>query len=65
MLLASGFLVGESFVGVLLAGADLAAGQGSSLALVGSGFGTIAAWLGAAVFASSLAVTFQLVSRPP
>lgn len=65
VLLASGFLVGESFVGVLLAGADLAAGQGSSLALVGSGFGIIAAWLGAAVFAASLAVTFQLVSRPP
>jgi putative OPT family oligopeptide transporter len=63
VLLASGFLVGESFVGVLLAAADLMAGQGSSLALVGEGFHTMAAWLGAAVFAASLAATFQLVSR--
>jgi putative OPT family oligopeptide transporter len=64
VLLASGFLVGESFVGVLLAGADLAAGKGSSLALVGDGFATAATVLGLAVFAVSLAVYYRLVSRP-
>jgi putative OPT family oligopeptide transporter len=64
VLLASGFLVGESFVGVLLAGADLSAGKGSSLALVGPDYRTIATWLGAAVFAVSLGVYFRLVSRP-
>ncbi len=64
VLLASGFLVGESFVGVLLAGADLAAGRGSSLALVGHGFDTVATGLGFAVFAVSLMIYFRLVSRP-
>ncbi len=64
VLLASGFLVGESFVGVLLAGADLSAGTGSSLALVGPDYRTIATALGAAVFVASLAVYFRLVSRP-
>ncbi|WP_449411270.1 OPT family oligopeptide transporter [Methylobacterium komagatae] len=64
VLLASGFLVGESFVGVLLAAADLAAGRGSSLALVGPDFHRAAAWLGAATFAAGLAVTYRLVSRP-
>ncbi|MFC6790827.1 OPT family oligopeptide transporter [Methylobacterium komagatae] len=64
VLLASGFLVGESFVGVLLAGADLAVGRGSSLALVGPDFYRAAAWLGAATFAAGLAVTYRLVSRP-
>ena len=64
VLLASGFLVGESFVGVLLAGADLAAGRGSSLALVGHGFDTAATGLGFAVFAVSLVIYFRLVSRP-
>ena len=64
VLLASGFLVGESFVGVLLAGADLAAGRGSSLALVGEGFETMATILGLVVFAAGLAVYFRLVSKP-
>ncbi len=64
VLLASGFLVGESFVGVLLAGADLAVGRGSSLALVGPDFHRAAAWLGAAIFVAGLAVTYRLVSRP-
>ena len=64
VLLASGFLVGESFVGVLLAGEDLAAGKGSSLALVGPDFHTIATGLGIAVFGVSLIVYYRLASRP-
>lgn len=63
VLLASGFLVGESVVGVLLAGADLTAGEGSSLALVGPDFHAVAVGLGAAVFVASLAVYFRIVSR--
>lgn len=63
VLLSSGFLVGESFAGVILAVCDTLAGRTSSLALVGSGFAPYATWLGLAVFATSLAVFWNLVLR--
>jgi len=49
-LIASGLIVGESLVGVLLAAIIGASGTAAPLALVGSGFENIANWLGLAVF---------------
>lgn len=62
VLLASGFLVGESCVGVLLAGTDLLAGHSSSLAIAGEGFAPYATGLGLAVFLGGLAVYLRMVS---
>jgi len=64
VLLASGFLVGESFVGVVLAGADTLTGRSASLALVGPAFASAATGMGFAVFLLSLAVFFHVVSKP-
>ncbi|TXM97195.1 oligopeptide transporter, OPT family, partial [Methylobacterium sp. WL103] len=63
VLLASGFLVGESFVGVILAVADTLAGRSAALALVGPDFASYATWMGLAVFASGLAVFYRLTAR--
>ncbi|MGU3537918.1 OPT family oligopeptide transporter [Methylobacterium sp. A54F] len=65
VLLASGFLVGESFVGVLLAAADTLAGHSNALALAGPGFAPVATWLGAGVFGVALAVFLRLTARAP
>ncbi|MFJ1301367.1 OPT family oligopeptide transporter [Pseudomonadota bacterium AL_CKDN230030165-1A_HGKHYDSX7] len=51
VLIASGLIVGESLVGVLLAGVIGFSGQDAPLALVGAGFEGTARWLGLAVFA--------------
>jgi putative OPT family oligopeptide transporter len=64
VLLASGFLVGESGVGVLLAGADLMAGHSAALALAGEGFAPYATGLGLAVFLAGLALYLLMVSKP-
>ncbi|CAM4132504.1 OPT family oligopeptide transporter [Bordetella muralis] len=56
-LLASGLIVGESLVGVLMAAIIGASGSEAPLALAGAGFAPIANWLGLAVFAS-VAVLF-------
>ncbi|MGU3543326.1 OPT family oligopeptide transporter [Methylobacterium sp. A52T] len=64
VLLASGFLVGESFVGVLLAGTDLLAGHSSAIAVAGKDFAPYATGLGLAVFLAGLAVYLRMVSRP-
>ncbi|OZI74205.1 OPT family oligopeptide transporter [Bordetella genomosp. 12] len=50
VLLASGLIVGESLVGVLMAAVIGAAQQDAPLALVGPGFAATAEWLGLAVF---------------
>ena len=65
ILLASGFLVGESFVGVLLAAADTIMGRSASLAVAGSGFAAFATWLGAITFVAALVLFYFLVSRAP
>ncbi len=51
VLVASGFIVGESLVGVAMAAVIGASGSQAPLALVGDGFEGTAAWLGLAVFA--------------
>ncbi|BAN45942.1 OPT family oligopeptide transporter [Metapseudomonas resinovorans] len=50
VLLASGLIVGESLMGILLAGLIGASGQNAPLALVGADFAETAEWLGLIVF---------------
>ncbi|GJD65550.1 OPT family oligopeptide transporter [Methylobacterium frigidaeris] len=64
VLLASGFLVGESFVGVLLAAADTLTGRSASLALVGPDLAHLAPAFGVVVFGVALVAFYRLVSRP-
>ncbi|CAM3707261.1 Putative oligopeptide transporter HI_0561 [Bordetella sputigena] len=49
-LIASGLIVGESLVGVVMAAVIGASGKEAPLAIAGPGFATIASWLGLAVF---------------
>ncbi|MDA8485762.1 oligopeptide transporter, OPT family [Pseudomonas resinovorans] len=51
VLLASGLIVGESLMGILLAGLIGTSGKDAPLALVGPGFSDTAEWLGLIVFA--------------
>ena len=64
VLLASGFLVGESCIGVVLAGTDLLAGHSAALAIGGKDFAPYATGLGLVVFLVSLAVYLRLISTP-
>jgi putative OPT family oligopeptide transporter len=57
VLIASGFIVGESLVGVALAGVIAATGRPAPLALAGDGFAPVAQWFGVAVF-GAVAVWF-------
>jgi len=50
VLIASGLIVGESLVGVLMAAIIGASGSEAPLALAGEGFETTASYLGLAVF---------------
>lgn len=50
VLLASGLIVGESLMGILLAGLIGGSGKDAPLALVGAGFASTAEWLGLVVF---------------
>jgi putative OPT family oligopeptide transporter len=52
VLIASGFIVGESLVGVAMAAVIGASGSQAPLAVVGSGFAPIADWLTLAIFAT-------------
>jgi len=51
VLIASGFIVGESLVGVAMAAIIGASGSQAPLALAGATFGPVADWLGLLVFA--------------
>jgi hypothetical protein len=63
VLLASGFLVGESIVGVLLATLDTLLGRSSGLVLSGPGALISPTWLGLIVFLSAMALFYRLVVR--
>jgi putative OPT family oligopeptide transporter len=63
VLLASGFIVGESLFGVLLAAIIVFSGRGEPLALVGPGFTTIATALGAVAFVVTLAAAYAGTAR--
>lgn len=61
VLLASGLIVGESLVGVLMAGIIGASGNQAPLAVVGGGFEDTAVWLGLAAFVAVCAGFFVRV----
>jgi hypothetical protein len=62
VLVASGFIVGESLVGVAMAALIGATGSQTPLALVGDGFEPTAQWISLAVFAA-VAVWFAVRVR--
>lgn len=69
VLVASGFIVGESLFGVLLAGIIVAMNNPSPFAIVGDSFATASNWLGAIAFVAAVWATYRwtaaLASRPP
>jgi hypothetical protein len=62
-LIASGFIVGESLVGVAMAAIIGGTGSQAPLAIVGEGFAGTASWLGLAVFFGVAAWFAYLVTR--
>jgi putative OPT family oligopeptide transporter len=63
VLIASGFIVGESLVGVAMAAIIGGTGSQAPLAIVGEGFAGTASWLGLAVFFGVAAWFAYLVTR--
>ncbi len=59
MLVATGFIVGESLFGVLLAAIVAATGKESPLAVVGDGFLHTSEWLGAIIFVLLIGGVYQ------
>jgi putative OPT family oligopeptide transporter len=65
VLLASGMIVGESLIGVLLAAIVVFSGRAAPLALVGDGFATAAIWMGGIAFAGSTGALYAWLLRGP
>jgi len=63
VLMASGFIVGESIFGVLLAGLIVASSKGAPLAIMGAGFHDIAILLGVVAFAGLLWKQYRASAR--
>jgi uncharacterized oligopeptide transporter (OPT) family protein len=63
VLLASGLIVGESLIGVMLAGLIVVTGNQTPLALVGDDFAPFAVWLGGAAFVLACLDIFRRVTR--
>ncbi len=63
VLLASGMIVGESIIGVVIAAIVVFSGQATPLALVGPGFDSAAIWIGGIAFAASVVVLYRWVGR--
>lgn len=63
VLLASGLIVGESLLGVIIAAAVAFSGKGAPLALVGRGFATPAIWIGGAAFIATVIVMYRWIAR--
>lgn len=59
VLLATGFIVGESLFGVLFAGVVAGSGSDAPLAVVGEGFGTNAILIGVLLFVGVIAFTYR------
>jgi len=62
VLLASGFIVGESLMGIVLAALIAGTGKEAPLALVGEGFEPVAQWLGLAVLASVCILFYRRIA---
>lgn len=58
VLLASGMIVGESLIGVLLAAIVVFSGKAAPLALVGAGFAGAAVWIGGITFAIAMSLLY-------
>jgi putative OPT family oligopeptide transporter len=63
VLLASGMIVGESLVGVLLAAVVVFSGKAAPLALVGDAFAGTALWVGGIAFALSIIALYRWLNR--
>ena len=63
VLMASGLIVGESLVGVLLAAIVVFSGKAAPLALVGEGFAEAAVWVGGIVFVATIAALYSWLNR--
>lgn len=63
VLLASGMIVGESLIGVLLAALVVFSGRAAPLALVGPDFASASVWLGAIMFIASIVGLYRWVAR--
>lgn len=61
VLLASGLIVGESLLGVILAAVIAFSGKDAPLALVGGGFATASIWIGGIVFAATIVVLYRWI----
>ena len=63
VLLASGLMVGESLVGVLLAALVVFSHKATPLAVVGDSFATPAKWLGGLAFAAAVLLLYRWLNR--
>jgi putative OPT family oligopeptide transporter len=63
VLLASGMIVGESLLGVILAAVVVFSGKDAPLAVVGAGFADAAVWIGGIAFIASMAALYAWVNR--
>ena len=63
ILMASGLIVGESIIGVVIAAIVVFSGRESPLALVGKGFGPASVWIGGIAFVLVGAVLYRWVAR--
>ena len=63
VLLASGMIVGESLVGVVLAAVVVFSGRAAPLALVGEAFAGAATWVGGIAFAISMIALYGWLNR--
>jgi putative OPT family oligopeptide transporter len=63
VLLASGLIVGESLLGVIVAAVVAISGSQSPLAVVGEGFATPAIWIGGIVFVACVVVLYRWIAR--
>ena len=59
VLIASGFIVGESLFGVVLAGVIVATSKATPFAVVGDTFATASMWLGSLVFVVAVYATYR------
>ncbi|MBP1475698.1 oligopeptide transporter, OPT family [Frateuria sp. MAH-13] len=63
VLLASGLIVGESLLGVVVAAIVAISGKQTPLAVVGDGFEIPAIWIGGLVFVASIVVMYRWIAR--
>ena len=63
VLLASGLIVGESLLGVIIAAVVAFSGNAAPLALVGDAFATPAIWIGGAAFVAIITVLYRWIGR--